>query len=444
MKLSKFIAASIVAVSLTACQEEDAKKSNYVNDYVVDASGGQIITKEMLGVNLLFSRDDVDGTFGERAVSVGAGLLRYPGGTIAEDDMDMYDINQTGSPTTLREALSYGAQNNMTVALTVPTKRYVNNLSLGVQQVGDMVRRVTGGEFGSTKVPIWEIGNEFYYSDIITADEYGRVAAALTKAVRDNAAYPVKIAVQGGQPGQNQPQRVASYFDKGEVDLIAHHFYPWSFDKDRTETIMKNISKVWGDIPYFASEWNVHSCIDPRVYPRDNPKCSGADFDDHDFGVEQASALLNMFEGMLTRGMEASAFWAIQQNMVTPMFHNEGVMDGEYVAGTLFRWLTETIGLKKLNTAKHSNDASYVLAFGNSNKLIVFVSGRTATQKTVKVKLNGFNPTSVTAVKMTGDIGTAKTNANVVPATVSLSGAILSVPINTLQKHEVIRIEVRK
>ncbi|MFZ3584374.1 hypothetical protein ACOI1H_19750 [Loktanella sp. DJP18] len=152
-------------------------------------SGAPKVLRSQIGVNFLYPDDDATGTWLSNGKSVGVTLARWPGGTITEFDTDFlsnYIINahtrdwaafsdpKRGS---LKRFLQSCGQNGITPTIVLPTKRYIPkpgviNYALAGKELGAFIGQIFAGRFGTTRVPVWEIGNEFYVKPTIAPEDY--------------------------------------------------------------------------------------------------------------------------------------------------------------------------------------------------------------------------------------------------------------------------------
>ena len=345
------------------------------------------ISGDFYGGNFLFTKDFVDGTFGEKADYLNINLLRFPGGSMTEH---LFDVNNPDnipageSRETLTNFLSFVGDNDITPVIVLPIKKYIHDsipLEEAAAEISNFVQRVTSGEFGNVKIDTFEIGNEYNIGDDqVTAAEYGAYAAAFALAIKAASAYDVDVAVQAGTHwGQeilairDNDQILQEFTDAGAldaVDSIAFHIYPRDFDQveGRLETGLPEIviddwnAAVGKEVDFFVSEWNMEHSWDPK--DRDN------------YGLGQASTLIKMTSEMLKKGVDMSAIWAVQQNTKTELAGEEGDNDIRF-AGEIFRMLSEsTVGTKVLDIPNNiiGNGQVATYAFESESKTVVFLS----------------------------------------------------------------------
>ena len=334
------------------------------------------IDSDFFGANVLLGRDDLDGSFGDKSEYMDVGLLRYPGGGLAEDYFDITNPDAT-PPTGLSEFLAYCDANGIRPAIVIPTKRYVDDIAAGEADVRAFVEAVTRGDYGPANDVIFEVGNEYYAGATvhgpISAVRYGEIASQFAVAIAEAALTDVTVAVQTGRT-MAENARILSAFDTtaetSAVDATIFHQYPWSFDpiESRFEKSAERIAE-WTDAGMggvsFMSEWNIGSTADP------------SSADTHDYGLSQNIASLEIVYQALRIGVDMAAIWGVQQNNKTALGANEG--NGTiYAAGELFRMMAETLpDARGVRSVEDSGDGSVVTyGYETDQEVIVFVGAR--------------------------------------------------------------------
>lgn len=160
------------------------------------------------GANLLFWIDD-DASLArpelkDSLAKAGIRLLRFPGGTVADNYLwkenrlsrnDRFPY-EDGSPTTdWREFLAFARAINVEPIFVVNTETFVREgrIEEGAAYAAEWVRACMRGGYKGLR---WEIGNETYWHEVMTAKEYAQVVRVYAKAMR--AADPgIKLGVNG-------------------------------------------------------------------------------------------------------------------------------------------------------------------------------------------------------------------------------------------------------
>jgi Ca2+-binding RTX toxin-like protein len=370
------------------------------------------IDSNFFGGNILFDKDDLDGTFADKFDDLHLNLMRFPGGGIAESYFDITNPDAIGVADmadyqTFSEFMAFCLANSITPAIVIPTKRYLGDIASGEADVAAFVQSVTNGTYGSFPEIVFEIGNEYYAStvvhDAISSNAYGEIASRLALAASDAAQSAVKVVVQAGRSKANNND-IISHFDTGAeidaVDGIIIHQYPWRFEPverriDKSLGFLEAWENVGVDSFSFMSEWNIGSSSD-----------SSTD-DQHDYGLAQNPALLEMTYQTIVAGIDYSAIWGVQQSTKTSLGRNEG--DGRLLAaGVAFQLLSEVlVGKTALaQTVSTPSDQFASYAYHDSDEVAVFVAARdfddAAGPLTVEIDLTGIGAefSSIRAVKL--------------------------------------------
>jgi len=345
------------------------------------------ITDDFFGGNFLFTKDRSGGTFSETVDYVNINLLRYPGGEMTERYFDVNNpdaIPDGETRETLTEFLKFAGEADVTPVIVIPIKKYIRD-GISVEQaaaeISNFVQRVTNGEFGDVKIDTFEIGNEYNIDVLqVTGAEYGAYAAAFALAIKEASAYDVDVAVQGGSHwgtpliaiGDNI-QILNAFIDAGAldaVDTLVFHTYPRDFDDVDSQiasTMPEFVIDDWNDatgreLEIFVSEWNIiNSWRDDRS---------------ENYGLAQASTLLEMVSKFIKMGVDMTAIWAVQQATKTELSGREGNSEIR-IAGELFRMLSEnTIGTKALDLPEDiiGDGQVAIYAYESKSKMVVFLS----------------------------------------------------------------------
>lgn len=335
------------------------------------------------GGNFLVGRDNLGGTFADKADLLGLDLLRYPGGAIAEDHFDITNPDAPlpgldGHHTGLTEFLNFCALTGRIPAIVIPTKKYSADLPAGLEEVRAFATRLNAGEFGPIDNLVIQIGNEFYADNAqyaaISDNRYGEIASQMAVVVHDTLDDPPVISVQIGRrlPETN---RIMDHFDsdaeKDAVTALTVHQYPWTLDAvdarmEKTEARIAEWTAHLGDPKVFLSEWNIGSSPDSSLDDR------------HDYGLAQNPALLEIVFEAVSAGVDYAAIWGVQQRSKTALTGDEGE-DDIWAAGHLFGMMSESlVGAHALaQPVDLLGDQSVIAyAFERDADITVFVAAR--------------------------------------------------------------------
>lgn len=345
------------------------------------------ISGDFFGGNFLFTKDRSDGTFAEKVDYLNINLLRYPGGEMTEVDFDVNNpdaVPAGETRETLTEFLTFAGDINITPVIVVPIKKYIKDgisIDQAAAEIFNFVQRVTSGEFGDVKIDTFEIGNEYNIDVLqVTGAEYGAYAAAFALAIKEASVYDVNVAVQAGshwgweQIAIDDNIQILDAFIGAEaldaVDTLVFHTYPRDFydvDSQISSTMPESVIEDWNnatgrDLKIFVSEWNIINSWDQAR--REN------------YGLAQASTLLEMTSKFVKMGVDIAAIWAVQQSTKTELSGAEG--DNEIrIAGELYRMLSEsTVGTKALDLPVDiiGDGQVAIYAYESKSKTVIFLS----------------------------------------------------------------------
>ena len=340
------------------------------------------IKAELFGANFLLGRDSLNGTYDTKIKDMGATLIRYPGGGIAENIFDITSpdsvpVSRNGTYDTLSGFLAYCEVNGLTPSIVIPTKRYVDDIDQGVADVTKFIQRLTNGEFGYAENVIIEIGNEYYVGDsagntTLSAAAYGEIASAFLLAIESAAVHDLAVGVQVGRNTSDNTTIIDSFDTQAEldaIDIVIYHDYTWKQDSIDSRNLSKfaMLDKwvargVVADI--FVSEWNVGSS-------KDSSKNS-----QHDYGLPQASAMIEFVSEAVKYGVDFASVWAVQQNNKTSLYEDEGNLKINF-GGQIFKMLSNNlIGKQALDIPVNQllDGQIDVWAFDSDSETVVFLS----------------------------------------------------------------------
>ena len=160
-------------------------------------SSARPVTPAFFGANLLFWIDDDETLarpeFSDALNNAGVKLLRFPGGTVADNYLwkenklvrnDRYPFEDGEAKTDWKEFLKYTKSIGAEPVFVVNTESFVRDGTAeeGAAYAAEWVRACNiEGDF---PVKRWEIGNETYWHEIMTAKEYAQVVRIYAEAMR--------------------------------------------------------------------------------------------------------------------------------------------------------------------------------------------------------------------------------------------------------------------
>lgn len=383
----------------------------------------ETVTGQSFGGNYLFNRGSFGenigptGAFDELAQKIGVNHLRYPGGSIAEQMLDIanpkvYDDSDPNSAIGfLKQANAIGAQ----VTIVLPSARYIDAILSGDLQarvaaeteLKSFVSTVLRSTYGAT-VEGFELGNEFYAtsqfqsqtaSPILTAaSAYGTVANEMATWVQeaiDSAATgnDPAIIVQAGQTEAQNAEVLQAFTAPGlaAIDGVTVHNYRWlPWIEQDVSTSKFGFIDAWQDMAgtrdllRIVSEWNVGSV-------------NGAK------GLPAAAGLLDMFGLQERLGLDRAQVWPLLQNTTSTLGGNVNTAQPNLapqltMEGEVFRQMSRSlVGLSPFDfDSRQDIDAdgttdALVHAYGNGvDRLVVYFSSLEGTATDFTLDLASF------------------------------------------------------
>lgn len=395
-----------------------------------------VVEDDHFEANAIYTRDYLDpgGPFDRMFADMGWSGLRFPGGTVTEENFApgsgiverLFDVSRPsglsddGAPriVTTPAMFSYAIDKGIAVDFTLPTENYFSDetdedgfripSTFGLYRILDRVDEMVRGDYGHAFIEKFEIGNEFWYkNERQTPEEYGHIVEHLASGMQslldlyqaeqadDSAWVMPEISVQSA-PGW-RPQDNEAIFDqlslssRAAIDAVSTHYYPSSYTVATDRQVhfdrlndWQNLEGVDKELSYYVSEWNMATSTET------------------DTGLAQASGMLETMRVMLERGIDHAAIWGTQYyNLRTRLAELENDPDApggkDYSltpAGEIYRMMSSSIrGLRvlDLDTDSSLRDALDVPAdertadqteqlvmhaYGGTDKTVIFISSR--------------------------------------------------------------------
>ncbi|MEL7469764.1 MAG: hypothetical protein AAFN27_15015 [Pseudomonadota bacterium] len=332
---------------------------------------GEALDAADFGANFLFNRVSFSegvgdaGGFDEVAEQLGVTHLRYPGGTMTEDQFSLTDPEATfqatnlttGAPienaarhdlTPMSEFLAYAAEAGAMVTIVLPSARYQGNPARAAAEVEAFVSDVLSGPYGHV-VEAFELGNEWstYFS---SASAYGAVANAMAVAAAAGAegtGFDPMIAIQPSARAArlNETADIVAQLSGdalAAIDAVVIHNYrsdPWaerSITIEKFEHVDLFEAAAGRELGVVLSEWNVGNR-------------SAND------GLLQGAGLLEMVHQHAIQGADLSHVWPVLENNTTRLAGNIDDPDAGadlMIGGEVFRQMVQSLeGTQVLNFA---------------------------------------------------------------------------------------------
>lgn len=477
------------------------KMNTYVRDFNGSANGS-IFGQSHFGVNLVSHKNDLasDSPYRSAVDALSPSSIRYPGGTITEDNFDprsnffqqVFENRTDDTVThpngdevaTVQSFMNYAVEEGKTVDFVLPTEHLLKDGPNGERVLDEvaidkLMSKVDGlldGRYGSAKISIFEIGNEYFVEGRMTAEEYGmiadRMAVELGNAYdRYEARHPnegnwiqPQIAVQAGAGWLDDDNQTIidslSPKARAEIDIVVGHYYPRALESvDNYNRFFGNL-REWEETPglegtkIWLSEWNIKDSVAS------------------DHGIYQASSFIAAFHEMGEQGVDVATVWGVQhRNVDSSLLRLE---DGPRLAngsrasvtdltatGYMFQQMgIDLRGLRSLDlqesqfvTTGHQDDID-VQSFGKADRAVIYISSRSDETTTIKLDLDDYftgnkhvSATRVTTIDdpRTPDIDESAPDshdAHIAVHGVSYNDLMADGGTITLQPGEILQLEV--
>ena len=395
------------------------------------------VTSELFGGNLLFKFNLVsqgNSSFVGAADLLGITGLRYPGGTMTEQDFDV--TNPDARPESLPDSmdfvgisdfLRFAQASGRAATVVLPTAKLYDGTPDGksdtlrvldqdyLKDVASYVQLLlTRGDTGTTSLPdtpiqAFEIGNEFWGSGNMTATEYGRaVNALLTRIseVYDEVLEPgqhrPEILIQMGSPwgeqfstGLYSGQEWLAKVDRSNQNiidqikdpkaiamidgLVEHYYYDGrTSELAETQSVLNYIDrdlKVWaaagfGDLDLHFTEWNAK---------QDNTA---------QFGLKGAGVLIEQMEYMVELGVDSAFAWPVQ-GWPNSLAGRPETTPTLTPVGAAFQLMAESLDGMHVVESNISGGMLEVNAFASQSNVVFFAMSRSDVAQQVSIDVSG-------------------------------------------------------
>lgn len=414
--------------------------SKYLKD-VANKSSMTTVSDEHFGVNFVSGTNSLaaGSNFRDVIAELGAGAIRYPGGTVTEKYFQpgtkvWRDLVEQKQLSTIAEdgayiegpsaVLNSAVELNLDVQFVLPTAGLVSKkngkivIDQGaVEDVVDLASDILAGKFGDVNVTHFEIGNEYYYFADLTPKEYSAVVDKLVPAINEAIEDAVasgkldsekdipEIAVQAGAGWKElDNQKIIDGLSSDTlsyIDAVIFHYYPDNLEQ--VDQKGRNFSQIedWKDatenseLNIFVSEWNVHGGSQP------------------DLGMAQASSMISAFGALIEKGVDTASIWGAQFSFLpSGLTMNIGPEDLSEVetrltpAGDVVASMRENlVGLNAITTpAKKIVDLAHTTSgkqadlnsdlettlFGDEDRAVIYISSRSSEPLTLQLGIEAY------------------------------------------------------
>ena len=369
---------------------------------------GRTFTEEHFGANILSTRDRLgeEGTFDDAADYLGAGTIRYPGGSLTERYFDITDPDRiatehykSGEPMELlpySDFMDWAEETGRAVLIVLPTRTQLSEetdangdryAEIDEDALRDFVRDTLDGIYGQPQIAGFEIGNEYWGSGEMSSVEYGRVASKMARIVDEElTAHPdydalfsdTEVLVQmglnynfaslsdryQGTAEEQLAQFSAEYdlpLDKGYIyssgeiawPKLANLLIMREFDEpEEIGAVDGVVAHIYsrGEFETSSQTFELRTIADTWGTEHDNIKPVVTEWNikspgrdaDEDFGLVQAGQMLDMVEAMGLYEATSAYIWAVQQGSQSNLTGDEGQPDMK-VGGEFFKMMSEAL-----------------------------------------------------------------------------------------------------
>lgn len=424
---------------------------------VTNVSGtGSLANSEMFGGNFLATRDFInprpeESQFYKAVETLGVTTLRYPGGSITENDLDLSNPNGAGLNGaelvpmddffTMCESLGASA------VIVIPTERYLSEHvdangnryeAVDAREVSEFIRNALRlAEEHGVEINSFEVGNEWWGR--MSATEYGRVASRLAvilqgtinqsdSEVQGNRLDP-EILIQVGHlaNADQETKDIFSQFDglleQAAVDgLVTHRYLHGEFDDILSPGVHR---PYYGQFDYWDSLASAHDAM--QGLSRNVTEWNIVGDSRYESGLRSSSALIKMFEELCASRVDSASIWAINQNNNQNLTLSSGLpgtsFSGLSLNGAAFELLANSVvdrELLKVDAGYGAEHAVSVSAWGGDDERIIFLSDRSGRGDDIKLDVKAWSSDAqLVQVEILGVAdGQDRTDPNATPSVV--------------------------
>ncbi len=372
-----------------------------------------------------------------------AGLIVWPGGSLAEVREDRYGLEYEGlyadwtNKPDLQQVMAEAIEMDAALSIVIPTVRYLGREAELAVELDGFLEDLLGGTYGHLpKELILEVGSEYYahFEDLTTtaASQYGTLAntivARIVAALEDQNVNLIDgdltIAVQAGKTISDDVDIRAALEPEAlaEIDMIIHHrFSPQAQGFDARIDDLESIVESWradslavgGEAPsLFVSAWNVASYTRANAlaeYLADHPWLSEADIDmdgrsttdfeeywqtrlgQHDYGERHPAAILEAFSSYAEAGMSSGAVFGTDYVHPGRLSWREDGSDHWFVGHDMVEMIYESVeGTKVLSSESEydRDDELRTYAFEGDDRLVVFIAADDMPPEEVQLEID--------------------------------------------------------
>lgn len=299
-----------------------------------------IVTEKHFGS--VYSGFPQDAHYEAVQAEVGTTIFRWPGGYLAEERPEIYDITgaQVFDPTllysenssrerySLADATTHAQQNDQTLSVVIPTYRYEGDISQGEADLIEFLQNTSSIQEIHNHTIRLEIGNEYYASSSLSAEEYGIMAARFATVI-DEFSSPLvdfKIIIQAGKSEADNIE-ILSHFSGSsmeKVDGVSFHMLPINlrnlyYANHQNETYLRldaleNILSAWQNAAFEASVISPKVVMSAWAVGEATSDAASVNLEYQDYGARGGVTSLALFTEAIHLGVQESAAWGVGES----------------------------------------------------------------------------------------------------------------------------------
>lgn len=380
------------------------------------------------------------------------GMITWPGGSLAENATDKFGLEYDGlwngpaSAGNLPELMAFAQEKGATLAIVLPTLRYVGRMDAMRADVRDFMTDLLGGAYGPLPDKmVLEVGSEFYSTFrgmTEPARTYGDIADTMIRQIQSCLDDPsinalgtdLDIAIQGGRNLAEDALLRGELSDETfrSVDMVIHHrFVVMATGVDKSADQIGTILDAWerdseaagGERPeLFLGTHNVASytrgealgdylkmlegqgpmTYDPAVDLAGRTDTDFEEFYQHkleryNLGAEHPRVLLEMMAEYGAEGMGAAGTYGTDMQHVARLTYTD--VSGapvKFVGQDMLDMMAESIrgtNLLQISLTNDAGDDTWVYGYENDDKLVVFLSASAKAPGKVGLDISGLGST---------------------------------------------------
>jgi hypothetical protein len=369
----------------------------------VDATDGVDIHPDIFGVNNDWRQipDNTFSNFATKLNTIGATVVRYPGGW--ESEFYAWTSNTTpgwnNTPTQPGASVASLKSNVSNYSIVIPTADAMNT-TVGSSQWNTAMaaikartkEAITVSNIGNGMV---EIGNEWWLqfagggTRAQKLDKYVQVAMNIAEYIESEfPSRQFKLLINGDY---TQPQEFTTMKDKftkaySAIDGVALHTYTGY------NTTTHNMADLEKRIVDCANNFNPN-----KNFKYLSEWMPSRDYNDRALYMEAANILPDIIHIYARTGSQAAAFWPPINTSIPGLGLTNWNYSVVYPTGQILGELAKSYSGKALKTT--SNKFHLAAALQDSNTMVLYITGGKESGKKVAVKINGFTISSIQKVE---------------------------------------------